>query len=201
MCFRGRFKLQIRSNQAKLGRSNKQIWHHRSRVRHHRRRRSLPTTHTLSPDAPHGQVHLGTVTSLPPPPSIFKARRCRSRHPRRRHRPCHHLGRHLICIRPFRPNLQFKSTPKTHVVFGWRALRPPRVVFVVAVCLVMHSLTSGKTQFSTATATLNENIPGNDLWREGRHRRPLFSLHGPSSRVSEVSACLSDRFGARPRSR
>ena len=37
------------------------------------------------------RAHLGP--SPPPPPSIFKAHRRHSRHPRRRHCPCHHLGR------------------------------------------------------------------------------------------------------------
>ena len=49
----------------------------------------------LPPDAPHrtGGAHLGP--SPPPPPSISKAHRRHSRHPRRRHRPCHHLGRNI----------------------------------------------------------------------------------------------------------
>jgi len=35
----------------------------------------------------------------PPPPSISKDPRCRSRHPRRRHRPCRHLDRNLrLCL-------------------------------------------------------------------------------------------------------
>jgi hypothetical protein len=35
----------------------------------------------------------------PPPPSISKDHRCRSRHPRRRHRPCRHLDRNLrLCL-------------------------------------------------------------------------------------------------------
>ena len=46
----------------------------------------------LSPDALHG-TRCTLAPSPPPPPSISKARHCRSRHPRRRHRPCHHLGR------------------------------------------------------------------------------------------------------------
>ena len=72
--------------------------HHRSRVRHHRRHprlndHSLPTPRT-------GRAHL--APSPPPPPSISKARRCRSRHPRRRHRPCHHLGRNRRRCRALR---------------------------------------------------------------------------------------------------
>ena len=72
--------------------------HHRSRVRHHRRHprlndHSLPTPRT-------GRAHL--APSPPPPPSISKARRCRSSHPRRRHRPCHHLGRNRRRCRALR---------------------------------------------------------------------------------------------------
>jgi hypothetical protein len=76
----------------------------------------------LSPEALHGQAHLGTVTTAsavdfqgPPGP-----RRCRSRHPRRRHRPCHHLGRNRRRCRalrraggPYGP-----SAPSPTVIFG-----------------------------------------------------------------------------------
>ena len=72
--------------------------HYRFRLRHHRRHprlndRSLPTPRT-------GGAHLGP--SPPPPPSISKAHRRHSRPPRRRHRPCHHLGRNRRRCRALR---------------------------------------------------------------------------------------------------
>ena len=37
---------------------------------------------------------------------------------------------------------------KKSVVLGWRALRPPRVVFVIGVASLINSLTSGKRHAS-----------------------------------------------------
>ena len=54
---------------------------------------SLPTPCTGRPTL---------APSPPPPPSISKTRRCRSPHPRRRHRPCHHLGRNRRRCRALR---------------------------------------------------------------------------------------------------
>ena len=47
-----------------------------------------------------GGAHL--ARSPPPPPSISKAHRRHSRPPRRRHRPCHHLGRNRRRCRALR---------------------------------------------------------------------------------------------------
>ena len=47
-----------------------------------------------------GGAHL--ARSPPPPPSISKAHSRHSLHPRRHHRPCHHLGRNIRRCRAFR---------------------------------------------------------------------------------------------------
>ena len=64
-----------------------------------------PSTPPLSPDhsLPTPRTGRPTLAPSPPPPaSISKARRCHSRHPRRRHRPCHHFGRHRRRCRALR---------------------------------------------------------------------------------------------------
>ena len=72
---------------------------YRFRLRHHRRHPRLKTTAPSRRPAPGGAQ---LARSPPPPPSISKAHSRHSLHPRRHHRPCHHLGRNIRRCRALR---------------------------------------------------------------------------------------------------
>ena len=76
------------------------------------------------------------------------------------------------------------------VVFGWRAPRPPRVVFVLRFASLIHSLISGKSSLPIKlTAANTSRPPPNARSAASPHLPCLVASNSPSARSGRTPPC------------
>jgi len=135
----------------------------------------------------------------PPPPSISKDHRCRSRHPRRRHRPCRHLDRNLrLCLALQRVWEGLMALPPLSLTRPVRKKNAPRPRRIGAIAMLHFTRRARLYRLYRRVyrGTRVQSHVGERVYKNENERERESSRRGaPYTRGARARACVRGREG------